>query len=264
MSLRSIPSRRRLIRSVGPTNSVMRPIRSHRCWSAEFEDYVQLDSYENDSQCSVHTSAALTELESLLDSNPPEAAVHEFFERHPRFLPEAGFLHNGIHDDVVISKMPLHNDFVTDFAYVNVNSQYARVICLEIERPGLKLFTRDGEFTSEFTRARQQILDWNLWAQHNVKDALKYFGRYGQHLLGPHNHVSLHSILIVGRRSQLTTRKRRERWAAEGAIMPRSVDIMTYDRLLENAAREWERPPNKKILVCAYRDRALRVKHVTS
>jgi hypothetical protein len=68
----------------------------------------------------------------------------------------------------------------------------------------------------------------------------------------------------MGRRSELTTRKRQERWSAEALTLPKSIEVMTYDRLIKGLSREIYLPNNEKILVCSYRDRALQVKHVTA
>jgi len=242
----------------------MPPIKSHTCWCVEFDSYEQLHLYEDGVLPLQRAVDVADRLRELIDSNPAEANVQSFLEKHPRCLPETGRFHNGLRADVVISKLPLHNDFVTDFAYMSVNSQYTRVTCVEIERPGMKLFRQDGSFSAEYLHARQQVIDWNFWAQYNVKEALKLFGKYGQHLDLDSEYLQIHCILIAGRRAQVSTTKRKQRWAAEAAVLPRAIDIMTYDRLLDMTSDRLNQAQNEKILVCSYRDRSLRVKHVTS
>ena len=136
-------------------------------------------------------------LQTLIESDPTEEEVQQFFEQYPRCLPEAGHYHNGLRADVVISKLPLHNDFITDFAYMSQNSQRVLIICIEIERPGKKLFRKDGQFTSYYQAAKQQVVDWNFWARHHVRDALKYFGKLSQHLPKELNYVQMHCILVM-------------------------------------------------------------------
>jgi hypothetical protein len=242
----------------------MRPLKSHNCWCVEFLDHAQLASYEDNNLQPIPPTTLASKFRNLIDSDPTEEEVQTFLEHHPRCLPEAGYYHHGFLSDVVVSKLPLHNDFITDFAYISANSQSVLVVCLEIEKPGMKIFCQDGHFTAHYQKARQQVIDWNFWAQHNIRDALKYFGKYAQHLPSDTCNIQMHCILIVGRRSELTTRKRRERWSAEAATLPKSISVMTYDRLLEGLEREVLLPENKKILVCSYRDRSLQVKHVTA
>jgi hypothetical protein len=204
-----------------------------------------------------------SEFETLLNTNSSEQQIQDFFEENPRYLPQAGFYHNGLRSSVVVSKLPLQNDFVTDFAYMSENSQEILVVCIELEKPDKKIFRRDGNFTSEFHQAKQQVVDWNYWAQTNRSEALKYFGKLAMAINPKWLDVSLQSILVYGRRSEISNRKRQERWSAEAALLPRSIQIMTYDRLLDSMKSSFYRlPDNHKIIVCSYRDRALQAKYV--
>lgn len=242
----------------------MRRIKSEKCWCVEFADDAQKYEYEGARIKRRPVSELGTQLRTLVDSDPSEEAVQRFFEENPRCLPWTGYYHHGLRADVVISKLPLQNDYVTDFAYMSANSQSIMIICVEIERPGKKIFRKDGNFTAGYLAAKQQVLDWNFWAQHNIRSAFKCFGKLGQFLAPDIYNVKMHCILVVGRRSELSTRKRKERWSTEDATLPKSIEIMTYDRLIDLLESGFYAPDNKKILVCSYRDRALKVKHVTA
>ena len=231
---------------------------------AEFDNYALLEKYKNRAPGLPRlTGKQLADmLKTLIDSDPKEEAVQEFFEAHPRCLPRAGLFHHGLRGDIVVSKLPLHNDFVTDFAYMTKNSQEVRIFCVEIERPGKSIFRKDNHFTSDYTKAKQQVVDWNHWAQHNMREMVKYFGRLGRYLTEDFTALTMHSILIMGRRSELNTRARRERWSAEASLLPKSIDVMTYDRIIEELEMEAFMPDNVHILVCSYQDQALKVKRV--
>jgi hypothetical protein len=201
-------------------------------------------------------------LAKILESAQSEQEVHDFFEAHPQALPNVGYYHNGPRGDLVVTKMPLGHDFVTDFAFVTENSQMVQFTCLEIESPAKRLFNRGASFSRAYLDARQQLADWNLWAQQNIRQAMRMFGRLGYWLPEEYYRISLECVLIMGRRAEINTIKRRQRWAAEYALRPASLTIMTYDRLLERLElgyAGWE----EKMLVCSYRDRVLHVKRIS-
>jgi hypothetical protein len=200
--------------------------------------------------------------EALLNTAKTEQQIHAFFEEHPQFLPGVGYYHNGPRGDIVITKLPLGLDFVTDFAFVSENSQMVQFTCVEIEGPRVSLFGRGAQFSRAYLDAKQQITDWNLWAQQNLREAIHMFDRLGNWLPPEYYKISLQCILVAGRRSELSTLKRKERWAAEDALRHASMTIMTYDRLIDEI-RSGYRSWRQKMLVCSSRDRALHVKHIS-
>lgn len=207
-------------------------------------------------------AALAEEFEALLDKAKDEETVHGFLEAHPQLLPDVGFFHNGPRGDLVVSKLPLGEDFICDFAFVTEDSQTLLFTCIEIESPAKRLFNKGAAFSRDYLDARQQIADWNGWAQQNMRQALRLFDRLGQWLSVERYSITLQCILVMGRRAEINTVKRRQRWAAENALRQASMNIMTYDRLVETA-RFGHRPWNKKMLVCHYADRALHVKRIS-
>ncbi len=198
------------------------------------------------------------ELEELLNEPADEASIQEYFERYPQLLPGMDRFHHGPRGDAVISKLPLGTDFITDFAFVSANSQYLCLTCVELESPKKKLFTRGASFSRSYLDARQQVTDWNYWAQQHLRGTLALFSSLGKWT--NFMEVTLRCILVVGRRDELSTRKRLERWSAEYALKPSSIDIMTYDRVLEQIRSGWHWTSERRMLVCSYRDRSLMVK----
>jgi hypothetical protein len=134
---------------------------------------------------------------------------------------------------MIVTKFPLNVDFVTDFAFVSENSQCLEITFVEIESPKKRIFNKNGSFSRDYLDARQQLADWNGWAQHNLRNVAALFGPMEKFIFGGGDCITLRSILIIGRRSELTSRKRQQRWAAENALRAASMNIMTYDRLLE-------------------------------
>lgn len=98
-------------------------------------------------------------LSHVVDNARSEQEVHEFFELHPQALPDVGYYHNGPRGNLVVTKMPLGHDFVTDFAFVSENSQMVQFTCVEIEAPTKQLFNRGAAFSRDYLDARQQLSD---------------------------------------------------------------------------------------------------------
>jgi hypothetical protein len=242
-------------------NKVRLPRHSNSNGFVVFPSKLMENEWEHAQPLHFNRDEIADKLEKVLVTARSEQDVHDFFETHPQFLPDTAAYHNGPRGDLVITKMPLGRDFVTDFAFVSENSQSVQFTCIEIESPAKPLFNRGAKFSREYLDAKQQLSDWNLWAQQNMREAIRMFGRVGRWASPDYLDISLHCILVVGRRSEINTPKRQQRWAAESALRQASMFIMTYDRLIErmrSSYHSW----SDKMLVCTYRDRALHVKRV--
>lgn len=107
----------------------------------------------------------------LLDREPAESALQEFLEQNPSFLPGgndqlklAG--HHGTNYDAVFSQPSLRGlrrERVPDFMWINASSAEWTPVCIEIERPAKKWFTKDGNPTAALTQARTQLNEWQAW-----------------------------------------------------------------------------------------------------
>ena len=146
-------------------------------------------------------SAARTLLEQfrrLLNSASHEAELQTFLQSHPEFIyPE---------HDISVPKPSLGGERQPDFGFSIRSAFGARWIFVEIERPNKQIFTKrdDFQFSSDFTQAKGQLLQWDALI---TKD-LPYFERRFAGLLKPEFH------LIFGRDSELDP-PRREMLAAE-------------------------------------------------
>lgn len=170
----------------------------------------------------------------FLEKAQSETEMQYFFETNPIVLPGLYDLHNGPLGNVVISKLPLSNEYETDFAFISVNSATAQITLIEIESPTMQVFTKsDNLFTSKFNRSLQQVRDWTLWIEQNstyIKDVFREI--YFRHVFR-HQRVILRSMIIAGRRCEIQKNPQREkRWAGisqEGG----PNEVMSYDRLAE-------------------------------
>jgi hypothetical protein len=199
--------------------------------------------------------------ERCLSEAKREQDIHDFFEQYPHVLPGMDTYHNGPLANLVVTKFPLGSDFITDFAFVSENSQAMEMTFVEIESPTQRIFRRDGSFSREYLDAKQQLADWNAWAQHNLRTVADLFGPLRTCIQSRYIQLSLRCILVFGRRSELKGRKRQERWAAENALRAASMNIMTYDRLLERIQHGFVWSFKKRVLISVYKDREFHVKH---
>ena len=168
---------------------------------------------------------------AYLESAKNEAEMQYFFEVNPAFLPGLYDFHNGPLGNVVISKLQLGNDFVTDFALISVNSAAAQITLIEIESPKTPIFRNsDDQFSSSFNKAYQQVRDWGLWAEQNATYLKDRFRQIYSRGIFRFRKVVVQRILVAGRRSEIQrTSLREKRWA--GINHDPHISVMSYDRL---------------------------------
>jgi hypothetical protein len=121
--------------------------------------------------------AATAEWHALLDASPAhdENTLHRFLERNPSFVPGAfSFptsghwpLHGG-----VFTKPPLAavGTSIPDFLWLATATDLVYPVFVEIETPGKRWFTRNGQATAEFTQARNQLVTWKRWFGNPVNE----------------------------------------------------------------------------------------------
>lgn len=198
--------------------------------------------------------AAISSLESLLDDEVREEDVQKHLERHPWMVPG----NTRISHDIVISKLPLAAEHKVDFAYLFSNSSGNYVQLIEIERPGMKVFNEDDEFSQDYNHAFGQVTDWTEWAKRNLRyldDILTPFRKAG---FESPSHVRC--TLIAGRRSNVQANlKRQRKWMGKVDSLDKRYTIRTYDGFIEEIAQGQYLDSGKSIsdIKCvAYRDQA--------
>ncbi len=201
-------------------------------------------------------------LRALVDKKSTEQTLHTFLESHPYLLPGFSDLHHGPYEGIVATKLPLGQDFVTDFAYVACNSQTLYFTCVEIESARKTLFRRDEKLHRDYLDARQQISDWLLWAQQNRRSAIEAWGALFNGKPASWYNVKFRGFLVFGRRSELDSPTKQQRWSAEAASLAPGLHTMTFDRLTHRLNFVLPDVDNDRIAVCAYRDRRFVAKRV--
>src|SRR5262245_7305643 len=80
---------------------------------------------------------SLSEVEwtGFLENCRSEPEMQAFLEKRPTLLPGLEDLHNGPLHDIVVAKLPLGPDFVTDFAFISRHSMALQFTFVELEDP---------------------------------------------------------------------------------------------------------------------------------
>lgn len=164
----------------------------------------------------------------LIEADSDEATIQRFLEAHPHLLMRTG---QGLVLDVA-SQLPLGVDFRADFAYWWQTSAGGYIRLIEIERPGLQLFTAGDDPTAEANHACQQLRDWDDYLMRGA-DTLEsmIIDRYSS--FGPIKRISY--TLVMGRREQLSTARRRSRWRSLTSASP-DIAVRTWDGFIEDMA----------------------------
>ncbi len=120
---------------------------------------------------------------------------------------------------------------------------------IEIEKPGSRLFTKDGIPSKDFNTSLQQIRNWRRWLIENKSYFKKFLPTVNTKIL---NNSKITFKIIIGRRNEEISLEKRNQIANENNIQIRSFDSLA-DKLKSNVIRNelWNRRDDKndKILI---------------
>lgn len=196
------------------------------------------------------------DFEKLLEEGDNEEAVHQFLNNNRWIL---GFISErtgyGYGEFMVESKFKLADSFVTDFVmlgFVYENDPRPIIWFIEIERPRMPLFTKNGDPSSGLTHAIRQVQNWKQWVQLNrsylhsriiqmvVEDSgltasiAKYIRvlRRGSSIAERLAHgMREYYFVVAGRRTSMTVANRL--LLAQMNQDLQGIGIFTYDSILE-------------------------------
>lgn len=166
-----------------------------------------------DSSISI-TGKKLVEFAELIEAEKREEAYQMFFEENPVFLNPLA--------SRIIDKQRLGDDLITDFVVQTLENKY---IMVEIEKPQDRIFNQNNDFSSAFTHAYGQVLDFLSWVDENVAYAQKKLPGV----------VVPNGMLIIGRSTILTEPQRRKLDYFNSTNQ--RIIVYTYDDILSNANR---------------------------
>lgn len=160
----------------------------------------------------VLTIGLIEEWELLVKQDLPEKSYQDFLEKHPAFVEPLAA--------EVLNRKRLGLELITDFV---VRRHDFRYVLVEIEKPHDRIFTQADDFSSSFSHAMGQVLDFQGWVAENVAYAQR-------HLPGIE---TPHGVLIMGRRSQMTggQESKLRRWLHNS----KNIEVLTFDDLSDRA-----------------------------
>lgn len=148
---------------------------------------------------------------NLLDNSQKEEEIQDFLKENP-FLIQP--------HSICIPKQKLAEKFITDFVIVNKLEQGLKYTLIEIEKPNMPIFTKNGEFRSEFQHAYNQTLDWDNFIKEN--------GQYIQNTLKDFKEPNY--LIVAGRSKDFTDENRKKLFAWNHSH--KNTSFITYDDLI--------------------------------
>lgn len=198
----------------------------------------------------------LTEFQARINGNGGEPVVQDFLERHPFIIPNTEY----VFANTVISKPPLGADHYPDFAYINPQSGPIFLRLVEIESPKKKIFKKNDEFSQRFHSALQQVHDWLIWCHQNAEFLRNFFQPLYEVQSQSFPLLIARGLLIYGRRSEINTTRRKERWA-QMKLTNQFIKIQTYDGFSEERQGILTSGITLSTRCAAYRKRSFELKH---
>ena len=201
------------------------------------------------------SNSIYSEFEQLIADERLEEPLQKFLGVHKELL--VSTFNIGAHLPTVFPKFELGDELIPDFVMVGHRSSWSwDVDLIEIEPAILNepLFNRKGQTTSRLRIAEGQIEQWQMWMEKHryhfatrMLEKLKEIGawdakpEYYQLSDGAHQDMIVWYRIIIGRRRDFqgeADEYRRNKYRSTN----NSVEIVTWDRLLDKAKQLMSRP----------------------
>lgn len=182
---------------------------------------------------SINDAALLKErFLSLLDQQHCEQVYQEFIEKNTALVPREFIQNHGVVFDVVFRKIPLGNEYTTDFCFLSKSSADWNCVLIEIEKPQSRYFKKNSKkFHPDFQAALEQINNWRAWFFNPSNKDGFINGTLGQIRGGTHQPCDIKYVLVYGRRAEFEGNESRT-----SSIRGQERDdfhILSYDSLVE-------------------------------
>lgn len=168
----------------------------------------------------------------ILNTFSKEQDIQRFIEQNTPLIPRVFVQNHDIHFQLVIRKLPLGNQFVSDFIFLSKSSADWNLVLIEIERPDKPYFNKNTDkLSNDFTSAIQQIHDWKAWL--GDADNKKYLVKQLKPILLPMggNPVNVKYVLVYGRRHEYDSKPDRARKAK--SFEDSDTKVLSFDSLAE-------------------------------
>lgn len=181
--------------------------------------------------------------ELLGQNGANENAIQTFLEQNITLMLTPGLLNHGLHQNCLISKFPI-GERIADFAYLTKSSDEWKLILVELEDPGKKLFVSSSKHHSFSAQMNDAIAQIDVWREYWTANRRAVVETIEPILVPPNmrrNSISLECVLIIGRSAEKDhDEAKRSRLAALRA--DKRIQVMTYDTLIRAVAEEPQKP----------------------
>ncbi|PJZ78788.1 Shedu anti-phage system protein SduA domain-containing protein [Leptospira neocaledonica] len=175
------------------------------------------------------------EFSSLLnDVNTTENTIQKFLEVNNRIFFTPYLFHHGLLYQSVISKLPVANALISDFAYLTKNSAEWRLVLVELESHRKPLFTQNISPTADLTAAISQINSWKESIRKNQNYIKDRVSRLTDCQMVD---LDIKYVLIIGRNLTEFTEAQKDRIKT---LSNNDLTILTYDSLLRENMAEFK------------------------
>ena len=181
----------------------------------------------------------LEQYRELLEKALEEKVYQKFLEQNTQFVPRHFVQNHGVHMSLVLRKLKISNDMITDFVILSKSSIAWNYILIEIEKPSSNFFKRGTtKAHSDFIRGITQIKSWQAWFDNPANKA--HFEAQLRFLKKPISDapVNIKYVLVTGRRKEFEASEAKMR--AIGSFESDDFKIMSFDSLSENAHNNGE------------------------
>lgn len=203
----------------------------------------------------------IDEFKKKLD-NPgtTEHDIQMFLEDNTELIPLPYLDNHHLHMNVIISKLLLSNDFITDFAYLTKSSNSWHLVLIELESCNKGIFNNTNQiinFTAKFNNAYDQILSWRAYMEKNKDAMLNTLEEIRVPL--SKNNLYFKYVLIIGRSKEMESSQKRKDMMAQKSRD--DIIVMTYDSIVSH----YEHNPssrNPKLILSPWGEKGFTVKKV--
>ncbi len=200
----------------------------------------------------------------LDDENKDENDVQRYLEDNSELIPLPFLAGHQLHESAIISKLPIGNGYVSDFAYLTKCSDYWNLVLIEIEEPKKKTFLKDSEyikFTAEFNNAYDQVLSWKAYLEedNNTAELRKRVRKLMRDSPMANIPFYVKYVLIYGRKIEKQNSEKRIRMFNQKNTA--EIHVMNFDSLIS----EYEsKHPLPKMILSVWKENGFMIKKVPS
>ncbi|MFT4740665.1 MAG: hypothetical protein ACI9L9_001448 [Marivirga sp.] len=169
----------------------------------------------------------------ILDQELKEKEYQDFIEANTQFVPRHFVQNHGVHMSLVLRKLKISNDMVTDFVILSKSSIGWNYILVEIEKPSSRFFKSGStDVHSDFIRGVKQIKSWKAWF--SKPDNKSHFESQLRFIKKPISNtpVEIKYVLVTGRRSEYKDSE--DKIHTIRSYESFDFKIMSFDSLVEN------------------------------